>query len=153
MVRVNASGLFALLAQLVLAWVFIRAGLPKVEEPAAFAVAIDGFRIVSGRVTLWLALSLPWLEIVIGIASLTPWLRRASHWTMAFLLLVFMGLHTSAWARGLDISCGCFGETADSPDYHWLILRNLGLFLLAIFILRLDSGDKKTCTKALPSES
>ena len=144
MVRVNLKGLFALVARLVLAWVFIRAGLPKVQDPAVFAVSIDGFRIMSGSLTLWVAVVLPWLELIIGIGLLTPWLRRASAWLIAALLGLFITLHASAWARGLDINCGCFGETADSPDYHWLILRNLGLLLIAIFLLRKDAGNKTT---------
>ncbi|MEO0508945.1 MAG: MauE/DoxX family redox-associated membrane protein [Verrucomicrobiota bacterium] len=144
MVQVNAIGLFALVARLVLAWVFIRAGLPKVQDPVAFAASIDNYRIVEGSLSLWVALVLPWLEVVIGIGLLTPWLRQASGWAITALLGLFIGLHTSAWARGLDIDCGCFGESNETIGYHWLILRNSLLLLVAIFILLRDSRNKKT---------
>lgn len=124
-----------LLAQLVLAWVFIRAGLPKIEDPASFAASIEAYRIVGGSLVLWVALLLPWLELVLGIGLLTPWLKQVCSLTMAGLLLLFIGLHTSAWARGLDVNCGCFGLSEESPGYLWWILRNLGLLALCLFLL------------------
>lgn len=135
MARVDTLPLIRLIARLVLAWVFISAGMPKIQDPVAFAVSIDGFRIIDGSLSAWVALVLPWLELVIGIGLLMPWLRRASACIMAALLAIFITLHASAWIRGLDISCGCFGESADSPDYAWLILRNLALLAIAIFTL------------------
>lgn len=138
MVGVNAGALLLLLARLVLAWILISAGLPKVQDPLAFAASVDGFRIVSGSLSLWVAIILPWLELVVGIGLLIPWLRRASAAIIAGLLGLFIALHASAWIRGLDINCGCFGESAQSPDYHWLILRNLALLGLTLFILILS---------------
>lgn len=142
MVGVNASALLHLLARLVLAGVFISAGLPKVQDPIAFAASIDGFRIINGSLSLWTAVVLPWLEIIIGLGLLTPWLRRASASLIALLLAIFIALHASAWIRGLDINCGCFGESAESLDYHWLILRNIALLVVTLFILKDALGNK-----------
>jgi uncharacterized membrane protein YphA (DoxX/SURF4 family) len=132
---VSIRGLLLILLRLVLAWVFIRAGLPKIEDPVAFAVSIEGYRVIGGALVLWTATALPWLELVIGIGILIPWIRRASGLTMGALLCAFIGLHASAWARGLDISCGCFGEGDNAEDYHLLILRNLALLAAVIFTL------------------
>jgi uncharacterized membrane protein YphA (DoxX/SURF4 family) len=143
MVGINFSALLALIVRLVLAWVFISAGLPKIQDPVVFGAAIDGYRVVSGSLTLWIAVVLPWLELFIGVGLLTPWLRRASACLMTLLLAVFLALHASAWIRGLDISCGCFGESAESPDYHWLILRNLAFLAASVFILCKSLGNKK----------
>lgn len=143
MVGVNTKALLHLLARLVVAGVFISAGLPKVQDPIAFAASIDGFRIVSGSLSLWTAVVLPWLEIIIGIGLLTPWLRRASASLIALLLALFIILHASAWIRGLDINCGCFGESAESPAYLWLILRNLALLLATLFVLSDALRNKK----------
>ncbi len=129
------KALFALLARVILAWVFINAGLPKIQDPLGFAASIEAYRVISGQLVLWVALILPWFELAIGIGLLTPWLKRGSAWAMAGLLGVFVALHALSWARGLDINCGCFGQDADSPDYHWLILRNLGLLVLVIYTL------------------
>ncbi|HKK18932.1 MAG TPA: MauE/DoxX family redox-associated membrane protein [Opitutales bacterium] len=147
MVQVNHRTIPLLLARLVLTWVFISAGLPKVQDPLAFSVSIENYRVVGGSLALWAAIILPWLELIIGIGLLTPWLRRASACTMAALLSLFIGLHASAWFRGLDINCGCFGQSAgaaENPDYHWLILRNLALLILAVYVLRPSWGNKNT---------
>ena len=143
MVRLNSTGLVQLIARLLLAGVFILAGLPKLQDPVAFAASIEGYRVISGGLTMWAAVILPWLELIIGIGLLTPWLRRASACMIIYLLSLFITLHASAWARGLDIECGCFGESAGDPGYQWLILRNLALLLITIFIMRHSSGNKK----------
>lgn len=143
MVGVDIRALLLLIARLVLAWVFINAGLPKIQNPVEFAAAIDGYRIISGSLTLWAAIILPWLELIIGIGLLMPGLRVASAYIISMLLGLFIALHASAWIRGLDINCGCFGASADTPDYHWLILRNLALLLITIFILYSSYRNKK----------
>jgi uncharacterized membrane protein YphA (DoxX/SURF4 family) len=142
MVGINARRFFGLIARLVLASVFISAALPKLKDPVAFAAAIDAYRTISGSWAMAAATVLPWLELIIAVGLLTPWLRRASAWIMALLLGLFIALHLSAWARGLNIDCGCFGESGSSPDYHWLILRNLALLLATIFILRIAQRNK-----------
>ena len=142
MVGINARRFVGLIARLVLASVFISAALPKLKDPVAFAAAIDAYRTISGSWAMAAATVLPWLELIIAVGLLTPWLRRASAWIMALLLGLFIALHLSAWARGLNIDCGCFGESGSSPDYHWLILRNLALLLATVFILRIAQRNK-----------
>ena len=54
------------------------------------------------------AIILPWLELFCGLHLLTGvWLRPAVAWAL-ILCLVFLIATGQAWARGLDISCGCF---------------------------------------------
>jgi uncharacterized membrane protein YphA (DoxX/SURF4 family) len=142
MVGINARRFFGLIARLVLASVFISAALPKLKDPVAFAAAIDAYRTISGSWAMAAATVLPWLELIIAVGLLTPWLRRASAWIMALLLGLFIALHLSAWARGLNIDCGCFGESGSSPDYHWLFVRNLALLLATVFILRIAQRNK-----------
>ncbi|MFO8027772.1 MAG: MauE/DoxX family redox-associated membrane protein [Opitutales bacterium] len=149
MVEINGKAFFALIARLVLAWVFIQAGLPKIQDPVAFAASIEGYRIISGGWAMAAAIVLPWFELIIGLGLITPWLRRASAWSMAFLLGLFIALHISAWARGLNIDCGCFGEDASSPDYHWLILRNLALLIASLFVLHIAQRNKNTPESSL----
>ena len=142
MVGIDTRTCLSLLARLLLAGVFISAALPKIQDPLAFAVSIDGYRIISGSWAMAAATALPWVELVIAIGLLTPWLRRASAGIIAGLLALFISLHVSAWMRGLNINCGCFGSSAESPDYVWLILRNLALLITTLFILRVAAGNK-----------
>ena len=136
--KVNFSHLLALIARLMLTGTFVLAALPKIKDPLAFAASVSAFRVVGPELSNWVALSLPWLELVIGIGILLPQIRLSSSILIATLLLAFIGLHTSAWIRGLEISCGCFGteSAAESTNYLWLIMRNLlllGACLLVIY--------------------
>lgn len=146
MAGVNLSGYGVLLARLVLAGTFIWAALPKIQDPVAFAMAVDGFRVISGPLSLWVAITLPWLELIIGFGLLVPTIRRSSGWLIALLLVAFISLHASAWVRGLNIDCGCFGESSseDPPNYWLLILRNLGLLGACTLILIKDCARSST---------
>jgi len=137
--RASWNGLTVLIARLVIAGMFIRAALPKIEAPVEFASAVQGFQLIGPALSAWVAIGLPWLELVIGLGLLVPYIRRTSGSLIIALLLLFIGLHTSAWARGLDISCGCFGtESGESSGYLWLILRNSALLLATVLVLKRD---------------
>ena len=48
--------------------------------------------------------------------------------------VMFLAAIGSAWWRGLDIACGCFGKDEISTDFRTLILRDLAL-LAAVTVL------------------
>ena len=137
---VRHKSLGVLIARLVLAGVFVMAALPKLQDPIAFATAVGNFRLIGPELSAWVALCLPWLELVLGIGILLPQIRQTSGGLIGLLLMLFIGLHLSAWARGLDVSCGCFGaETGEAgSDYRWLIARNIALLLAIGWVLRQD---------------
>ena len=135
--KIDYRHLFVLLARLVLTGTFVLAALPKIKDPVAFSASVNAFQVVGPALANWVALLLPWLELIIAIGILIPQIRSASSILIAALLILFIGLHASAWMRGLEISCGCFGtESVDEPtNYLWLIIRNtllLGACLLVI---------------------
>ncbi|TVP79260.1 MAG: hypothetical protein EA353_06670 [Puniceicoccaceae bacterium] len=149
----NHKGAYLILiARLVVAAAFILAALPKIQDPVAFAASVDGFRVVSGELTLWVAVFLPWLELVIGFGLLIPQIRLGSGVLISSLLLVFMGLHISAWMRGLDINCGCFTTEASTepPNYIWLLVRNSGLLLATISVLYRDIRNLSAASGTIP---
>ena len=137
-----------LLARLLVAGVFVIAALPKIQDPVTFASSVVAYRVVGPELSGWVALLLPWLELMIGLGLLLPLLRRISGALISMLLLAFIGLHCSAWARGLDIDCGCFGAESGeaSSHYRWLILRNAGLLLAAALVLKRDLRDNANAT-------
>ena len=140
MVAISKKSLFVLIARLVVAGAFVIAALPKIQDPVAFATSVSAFRVIDSGLSSWVAVLLPWLELVIGFGILLPIIRRTSGALIGLLLILFIALHTSAWMRGLDISCGCFGsETGEATtDYRWLILRNILLLGGMILVLRQD---------------
>ena len=146
--QLSSKAYFVLLARLVLSATLLFAALPKIGDPVAFATSIEGFRLVGRQGSLWVALVLPWLELVVGMGLLIPQIRRGCGILIALLLLLFIGLHISAWMRGLDISCGCFGQGEEPANYLWLILRNVGLLIAMIAVLIHDGRNpKRRCLK------
>ena len=138
--RTHPMAYLMLIGRLILSAAFILAALPKIQDPATFAISVEGYRVVTANLAMWIALMLPWLELVAGFGLLIPQIRRGSNLIIALLLIVFIALHASAWARGLDINCGCFNahESEKTPDYLWLVLRNIGLLTACIFVLIRD---------------
>lgn len=138
-------------ARLVVAAVFAIAALPKIQDPIAFAASIYGYQVIDGALVSWTAIILPWLELTIAIGLLVPAIRRASGACIALLLVLFIGLHASAWQRGLDISCGCFGsQTEPTTDYSLLFLRNLALLAATAWVLWGDCKSKSAASKIAP---
>ena len=127
-----------LLVRLVLVAAFLLAAIPKIQDPVAFAISVESYRVLTGQAVLWVALILPWLELVIGFGLLIPKMRRASSLLIMLLLFIFVGLHTSAWIRGLDIDCGCYAIESVSSNYFLLISRNCALIIAAIFVFNRD---------------
>jgi len=83
--------------------------------------------------------AMPIIEILLGLAILVGlWTR----WTAALgglMMLVYIVAISSAWARGLTISCGCFGPShqlgeGEKPMYWLDILRDIGLLICAVWI-------------------
>jgi putative oxidoreductase len=114
------NGLTCLL-RLLAGGVFLVAGVLKVLDPAHFAADIDHFRLLPYFAVAPLALYLPWLEIVCGLAVFVNKWRRSTLALLLALTIVFIVAITSAWMRGLDIRCGCFGAASTAPLAYDLV--------------------------------
>jgi putative oxidoreductase len=90
--------------------IFVYAGVVKALDPARFANDIANFKLLPWHATVLLALYLPWLEIICGAALIFKRLVSGALLILGLLCLVFLGALGLAKARGLDISCGCFGR-------------------------------------------
>jgi putative oxidoreductase len=108
----------ARIARVLLAATLLAAGWPKALDPSAFIRDIWNFRLLPETWAYWIAAVVPYLEIAAGLALVTGLQRRGAHAIIGGLLPVFLFFHASAWARGLDISCGCFGSVA-KPSEAW----------------------------------
>jgi uncharacterized membrane protein YphA (DoxX/SURF4 family) len=116
-----------------LAFLFLKAGVLKIWDFAHwrsatpdFALAIQHYQIVPWPdLTMLLAVYLPWLEVITALALLTRPLRLGAITLFSGLTLVFLAALASAWHRGLDISCGCFGKDEVSTDFPAMIARDL----------------------------
>ena len=120
--------------EVLLALLFLYAGVSKALDPATFARDVENYRLLSALPSGALALYLPWLEILAGLALLLNRLRAGSLALLLALSAAFSVALASAWLRGLDISCGCFGS-GPSPVVPALI-RALVLFACLAWLLR-----------------
>ncbi len=134
------SGWFVLLCRVIVGGVFIYASLDKLANPQAFAEVIHHYRIVPNILLHPSALLLPMVEFVVGAALVLGLGRRGAALIMAVLLVVFMGGITSALARNLDISCGCFNTDGGHAVGISLLWRDFILLVLCLPPLLWDRG-------------
>ena len=127
-------------ARLGLAAVFLIAGGLKVGDLAASGRAVNAYDLMSYDTAKIVGAVQPFLEIALGLLLLIGLAMRLSAGIAAVLLLIFIAGIASAWARGLQIDCGCFskgGELAGgrTAEYGLEILRDTGFLILAGILL------------------
>ena len=128
-----------------LAWVFVHAGVMKMWDFAHgrsatpdFTLAIQQFEMLSPDLSMLLAVYLPWLEVFAALALFTRRLALGALTAILGMTTVFVIALGSAWARGLDISCGCFGKDEISTDFPALILRDACILAAAALLRALE---------------
>jgi uncharacterized membrane protein YphA (DoxX/SURF4 family) len=132
--------LLAQLARVALCAVFLYAGFSKLADPAAFAVAIENYRLLPCAPSGWAALYLPWLETGCALGLFLPRLRPGATALLAALCAGFCVFIASALLRGLDISCGCFGgDPAARSDLRLSLLRAALLLAASAWLLARES--------------
>jgi uncharacterized membrane protein YphA (DoxX/SURF4 family) len=139
-----------LLARLLVGGVWIAAGVLKLPDPAESVRAVRAYQMLPEAIVPTVGYGLPALEVVVGVLLIVGLGTRVVAGVSALLQAAFIIGISSAWARGLQIDCGCFGGGGTVEDataaYPWDIARDVGLFilsgLLVIFpqtALRVDS--------------
>ena len=113
---------------------FIYAGAVKILDPVEFARDIDNYKMLPWQPGVWLALYLPWLEISCGLALVTRVFFRGAVFIVTALMSLFIIISIAAKARGLDVSCGCFGHASKYLNFSWHLALDFlllgGLLLL-----------------------
>jgi uncharacterized membrane protein YphA (DoxX/SURF4 family) len=115
---------------------FIYAGVIKVLDPVGFAGDIDNYKTLPWPIGVRLAFYLPWLEILCGLALITRYLYRGGVFILTVLMTVFIFATMVAKARGLDISCGCFGHASQYLSFAWHLALDFLLLGGLIFLWR-----------------
>ena len=129
------------LARLVLGGVLIAAGASKVTDPDGSVRAVRAYRLLPDGLERVIGYGLPPLEIVVGLLLFVGLATRLSAVIAGVLMLAFAAGVASAWARGLQIDCGCFGGGGEvsgdqSGTYALEIARDVGLLVLAAALVR-----------------
>lgn len=124
-----------LLARLVTGGVWIVAGALKLPDIAGSVRAVRAYDLLPEAVVPAVGTLLPLVEVVVGVLLVLGLLTRPAAAVSALLFAAFVVGIASAWARGLEIECGCFGgggeKAGASSEYPWEIARDLGLLALS----------------------
>lgn len=134
------NGLAPLIARLVLAGVFLYAGVDKALHPQDFAGQIAGYRLLPASLVTLAAVWMPWLELLAGSCLAFGFLTESSAVVLGALSLLFASATGSAMARGLNIECGCFSTTGSGAVTWGHVLFDLVLVGLAVLVLAKGPG-------------
>jgi putative oxidoreductase len=123
--------------QLALGVFFVVAALPKLGDPPSFAHMVYNYRIVPGALINLMALTMPWAELLSGLALILGIWKDAARTIIALLLAVFIVAISINLLRNNAIDCGCFDVTAAGKsheeriaDMHFVVIRDLGMLLM-----------------------
>jgi uncharacterized membrane protein YphA (DoxX/SURF4 family) len=138
--------------QLTLGALFVAAALPKIIDPPSFAHMIYNYRIVPASLVNVMALTMPWVELLCGLALILGIWKRAALSLIAAMLVVFIIAIGINLGRGNAIDCGCFNVADAGKSYEQRIfdmkadvLRDLGMLLMVAQVwvgTRRDDGMK-----------
>jgi hypothetical protein len=131
------------IVDLIIGGIFIYAGVIKVLDPVQFANDIDNYKILPWTIAAGLAFYLPWLEILCGLALILRRLYFGGLSILTALVVVFLVATIAAKARGLDITCGCFGHASQNWNFPAHLAVDLAI-LAALLVLsfRVVSGNR-----------
>jgi len=100
----------ALVLRVALGAVFLFAAWSKLQQPwALFAMTIDSYGIFPEAGAVFIARSLPWVELALGLLLISGKFARIAASAASLLLLVFFALLVRSYVKGMQIDCGCFG--------------------------------------------
>ena len=129
-----------LLSRLTLGGVLFVAGYLKVDKLEVSQMAVRSYELLPIPIANFLGQTLPFFEVVIGLLLILGAATRAVAALGGFTMFIFIIAIAQAWARGLNIDCGCFGGggTVEPGQTRYLqeILRDAGLVALALFLVR-----------------
>ncbi|MCW2815311.1 MAG: DoxX family protein [Nocardioides sp.] len=142
--RTTAGEWVALLARLVVGVVWLWAGLVKLAEPLGSVRAVQAYDLLPTALTEPVGYALPAVEVVVGLALVVGVMTRGAAVISVLLFVAFVIGIASAWARGLEIDCGCFGGGGYDPDaasqYPVDLARDAALLLASAYVVWAGPG-------------
>ncbi len=117
---------------------FVFAGALKIFDPKMFATEIEQYQMVPYAVINLLAVTMPWIEYTCGLLLVLGVWVRASAALIAAMSAVFLVAGAAALARGLKISCGCFGTVGGAfIDWEHIVL-DVALVVASVWLVWRD---------------
>lgn len=131
--KVIDNDLLTLISRLVVGGIFIYAAMYKIIEPGSFAKSIWYYHLVPGNLINLMAIILPWLEIIAGMALIMGIFYRGAVLWVNLMMVVFIIALTTTISRGINIDCGCFKAASSGTHSAWnALLFDLGAMILCV---------------------
>lgn len=138
-IPVAAPGPAANILETIIRWLigglFLFAGVLKARNPAQFAADISNYQLLPWEAAVAAALYIPWVEILSGVGLIANWNRPGALRILLLLTLIYFQALLSAWMRGLNIECGCFGKALASSNYLILFVRDILILAALLWLL------------------
>lgn len=133
----SVRGWLGTVVRLVLGILWIWAAIPKLHSPLTFVQAVRAYDATPEWLSQAIAYGLPVLEFCLGVVLILGIMVRIAAAASAALFVVFLIGLIQAAARGLQLSCGCFGGGGETlqTQYTLDILRDVGLLVLAGYLI------------------
>jgi len=109
------------------------------SDPDSAVRAVRAYRALPGLMVHPVAWGLPFVELAIAVLLILGVANRAAASVGSSLLAVFIVGIAQAWARNLQISCGCFGgggpASADSARFAAELGRDVAFLALHAWLI------------------
>ncbi len=99
---------------------------------AMFAMQVDSYQMVSSSQANFVAHTLPFFELFIGLWLVSGIALRLPSLLTTLMLGGFLGAMIRAYALGLEINCGCFGP--GERVGVWSFVRDGSFFALSLAV-------------------
>lgn len=132
----KVKNFLCLLLQLSIGVIFLYAGAVKIWGTGidVFARDVAKYEILQSSYVDVMAAVLPWIEILIGLCLLIHYADRGAFLLAMACSFIFLIAVASAWSRGLDLSCGCFGTDSGSMNYPLKVTQLVVQFSLCLYL-------------------
>lgn len=135
----SAQPWVSLLARLALVGVMGYAGISKLGAPALSVQSVEAYQLFGDGLNRFIGYTLPFFEISLALLLLVGLATRYVSAVVGLVMIVFIAGIISAWVRGLNIDCGCFGTGGQvapgETDYGTAIARDVGFLVLAGIVM------------------
>ena len=140
--RVIDNDLLTVILRVAIGVTFIYASIYKINDPGTFAKSIWFYHLVPGDLINLMALILPWIELLCGLALILGLFYHGAVVLVNVMMVTFILALSAAIVRGIDIECGCFKAAKASTDAAWEALA-LDLVLILFTMQLLFSRSKR----------
>ena len=142
--------------QILLGVIFIAAALPKIIDPPSFLHMVHNYKLVPQALVPAMALTMPWIELLTGVALVLGIWRRTAAIIIGALLVVFIIAIGINIGRDNAVNCGCF-SVADANKSHEelmgdmkiVVLRDVAMLLIVAQLLYVERRERDVTTTAV----